>query len=136
MFHSSFHPARTEFEMHTTYSFAPRMDFGLAEIATRGFFSATIVDIGAFEGDWSRLAKRIGPRSRLFMIEPNAQKKPLLVGVAKELDARLLCDLLGAEVDQEVQFNLMGSGSSIMSERSPCNGGSRHADCANLILCW
>jgi len=53
------------------------------------------------------------------MIEPNIEKECCLRKVANDLDATLFCELLGAESDRKVQFNVMGSGSSIMSERSP-----------------
>jgi FkbM family methyltransferase len=118
-FHLSFHLARPEFEKFAyDYSFAPHMKFGLAAMAARGFQPSTIVDVGAFQGDWSKLVRQIWPASRLFMIEPNLANHAQLVAVAKNLDASLFCDLLGAENDRPVQFNVMGSGSSIMSERS------------------
>lgn len=119
IFHLSFHLAHAEYEKFAHYySFAPNMELGLAAMAARGFSPRTIVDVGAFEGNWSKLAKRIWPSGRLFMIEPNLEKKERLLGIAKELDADLFCELVGAEDDQEVQFHVMESGSSIMPERS------------------
>jgi FkbM family methyltransferase len=119
IFHLSFHLARAEFDRFAhDYSFAPHMKFGLAAMAARGFEPRTIVDVGAFKGDWSQLAKEIWPASRLIMIEPNLANQARLIDVAKNLDASFFCDLLGAENDRAVQFNVMGSGSSIMSERS------------------
>jgi FkbM family methyltransferase len=119
VFHLSFHLAPAEFERFAhEYSFAPNMLFGLTAMAMRGFAPATIIDVGAFEGNWSKMAKRIWPASRLFMIEPNFAKQAHLADVAKGLDGTLFCELLGAENEVAVRFNLMGSGSSIMSERS------------------
>jgi FkbM family methyltransferase len=117
--HMSFLLAHDEFERFAhKYSFAPHMMFGLADLAKRGFVPATIVDIGAFQGDWSRMAKQIWPASHLVMIEPNTSNQARLVDIAKVLDAHLFCDLLGAKNGPTVTFNVMGSGSSIMSERS------------------
>jgi FkbM family methyltransferase len=120
IFHLSFHLAPAEFAKFAhDLAFAPHVEFGLRAIAARGFSPRTIIDVGTFEGDWSRLARRIWPASRLLMIEPNLEKQARLAGVAKELDASLSCELLGADDGQQVQFYLMESGSSIMSERSP-----------------
>lgn len=117
--HMSFHLARAEFEAYAhKYCFAPNMSLGLAAMAARGFAPKTILDAGAFEGNWSRIAKGIWPSSRLIMIEPNRDKKGRLIEVAAELDATLLCELLGAQDSQEVRFHIMESGSSIMAERS------------------
>jgi FkbM family methyltransferase len=119
LLHLSFHLARPEFNKFAyQYNFAADMNLGLTAMAKRGFAPRTIVDVGAFNGDWSRLARRIWPQSRLIMVEPNAQNHALLADVAKDIDATLVRELLGARDGETVQFNVMGSGSSIMSERS------------------
>ena len=119
LFHLSFHIALDEFRRYAyDYSFAPNMEFGLAAMAGRGFAPKTIVDVGAFFGDWSRIAKRIWPQCKLVMVEPNKANQERLAGLAKKFNARLYCELLGAEDGREVQFHVMGSGSSIMAERS------------------
>lgn len=120
IFHLSFHLARPEFERFAyDYGFAPNMKFGLSAIAQRGFVPKTIVDVGAFEGNWGILAKNIWPDSCLVFVEPNFKKQDHLQKLAAELGAQLHCDLLGARDGQAVQFNVMESGSSILSERSP-----------------
>lgn len=120
MFHLSFHLSRSEFDRFAyQISFAPHMEFGLRAMAGLGVSPRTIIDVGAFEGDWSSLAKRIWPTSKLIMIEPNRDKRAQLARVAQAYDAELLGEVLGADDDEEVQFYLMESGSSIMSERSP-----------------
>lgn len=118
IFHLSYHLARREYEWFAhEYSYAPHMEFGLASLARR-LTPGTIVDIGAFEGDWSRMARKIWPSGRLILIEPNRNKESALRTLCSELGASLHCELLGAQNDQEVQFHLMESGSSIMAERS------------------
>jgi FkbM family methyltransferase len=137
IFHLSFHLAHAEYEKFAYhYNFSPNMDLGLADMAARGFFPRTIVDVGAFEGNWSKLAKRIWPSGRLFMIEPNLEKKEWLLKIAKDLDASLFCELLGAEDGREVQFYVMESGSSIMAERSevPRTAESRRLRTLNSLL--
>jgi FkbM family methyltransferase len=119
IFHLSFNLARSEFERFAyDYGLAPSMKFGLAAMARRGFSPRTIVDVGAFRGEWSRIARQIWPASRLVMIEPNVAHQTLLDNVARTLGARFHCELLGAEDGRTVHFNIMGSGSSIMNERS------------------
>lgn len=120
LFHLSFHLARAEFERFAyNYSFAPNMEFGLAGAAKRGVLPKTIIDVGAFEGDWSRMVRKIWPHSCILMFEANTQKRVRLSAVADAIGASLFFELLGAEDDAEVSFNVMESGSSILSERSP-----------------
>ncbi len=84
LFHLSFHLAKSEFDQFAyRYCFAPNMFLGLNALGNRGFTPRTIVDVGAFEGNWSKLTKRIWPSSQLFMIEPNVEKKDLLLKIAK-----------------------------------------------------
>jgi len=95
------------------YSFAPNMTLGLRAVEKRGPTPKTIIDVGAFEGQWSRLARDIWPNSRVIMIEPNLAASKTIARVARDLDARLFCELLGATDGQPVQFTLMESGSSV-----------------------
>jgi len=118
LFHLSYHLARPEYERFAhLYSFAPHMEFGLAAMAPR-FTPKTIVDVGAFEGSWSRMARKIWPTSRLIMIEPNRAKEEQLRKLSQDINATLHCELLGQDDGKEVQFHLMESGSSILEERS------------------
>jgi FkbM family methyltransferase len=119
LFHLSFHLAREEFDRFAhTYNFAPDMKMGLVEMASRGFAPRTIIDVGAFAGEWSKAAKRIWPASQLVMIEPNLAEGGNVVDVAEKLDALLFGELLGAHDDRATQFNIMGSGSSVLPECS------------------
>lgn len=120
LFHLSYHLARREYEKFAhEYSFAPNMEYCLRAAARLGLSPATLIDVGAFEGEWSALAKSIWPSSSLVMIEPNEQKQSLLQARAAQLDAQLRCALLGAEDGRYVEFYVMESGSSVLEERSP-----------------
>jgi FkbM family methyltransferase len=119
IFHLSFHLAREEYEKFAhLYSNAPNMYLGLSAMTERGFRPATVVDVGAFMGDWGKQAKRTWPSCKLIMIEPNLAKQEVLAEIARGLDADLFCELLGAQDGREVQFHVMESGSSVMAERS------------------
>ena len=51
------------------------MRLGLERIRSRGLMPGTIVDIGAFEGDWSRMARDIWPDAGIVMVEGNENKR-------------------------------------------------------------
>jgi FkbM family methyltransferase len=120
LLHLSFHLAGSEFDRFAyDFNFAPNMEFGLAAIAERGLSPKTIIDVGAYEGDWSRMARRIWPHSRILMFEPNLEKQAHLTVVANDINASVFCELLGAEDHTVVSYNVMESGSSVLSERSP-----------------
>lgn len=120
LLHLSFHLARSEFDRFAhNYNYAPNMELGLSAAAKLGLSPRTIVDVGAFEGDWSKMAHRIWPESHLIMVEPSAAKRPHLAIVANALKASVFCELVGAEDDAVVSFDVMGTGSSVLSERSP-----------------
>jgi FkbM family methyltransferase len=118
-FHLSFHLACVEFRRFAHYyGFAPDMRLGLTEMAGRRFSPKTIIDVGAYRGDWSRLARSIWPNSSLFMIEPNLTNSIEIANMARDLDATVFVELLGANNGQAVEFNVMGTGSSVFRERS------------------
>ena len=85
------------------------MEFGLAALASRGFVPKTIIDVGAFEGESSKMARRLWPQSQILMIEPNFAKQTKLSIVANDVRASVFCELLGAEDDAIVSYNVMES---------------------------
>ncbi len=105
------------YEFAFKYANAPNMKLGLAEIRDRGFNPQTIVDVGAFKGDWSQMARELWPVSKIAMIEPNEENQLALTALIPSLNAQLYADLLGAENDLEVAFYVMGTGSSVFEER-------------------
>ena len=119
-FHFSYHLAPLEFEKFSyLYSFAPNMRRGLEAMAMRGFAPRCIIDVGAYQGGWSKMARAIWPTSSIVMIEPNASKEPACGHTALTIGASLHERLVGANDRMEVTFNVMASGSSILNERSP-----------------
>lgn len=120
MFHASFHLARTEFDRFSyTVARAPNMEFALEAVAIRGLKPNTIIDVGAFEGEWSKLARSIWPDSAIFMFEPNRLKQEQLTRLKQKIGATAYSELLGAQDNAIVEFNVMSTGSSVYSERSP-----------------
>lgn len=118
IFHLAFNLAPERFrEFAYKYAYAPDMKFGLSLLRDRGFLPKTVIDVGAFEGGWSLLAKQAWPTSNIIMIEPNPSET--LQAVAKQLAASVYSCLLGATDDAEVTFYSMRNGSSVFQERSP-----------------
>ena len=101
------------------YAFAPDMERSLVDIAKRGLQPSHIVDIGAFHGDWTGVARRTWPGARITMIEGNEEKRARLEEAAARENASLEISLLGARDGEEVTFHVMESGSSVYEEDSP-----------------
>ena len=117
--HSTYHIANSELvRFMQANSLVPSMALSLEFLAKRGFSPTTIIDIGAFRGEWSLLANHCWPRAKLYMVEPNLTEKERVSAIARQLNAMLFYDLLGAEDGRRVEFNVMHSGSSILNERS------------------
>ena len=120
LFHLTFNIARPEFEKFAhLYSYAPHMEMGLERLKRRGLKPDTVIDVGAFEGSWSRMARRIWTNSQIVMFEPNLKKTPLVSAASDEIGATLFSELLGAADGTKVSFYVMELGSSVMAENSP-----------------
>jgi FkbM family methyltransferase len=88
-------------------------------LRAKGYRPAAIIDVGAYEGNWTRLARRIFPDAMSLMIEPQASKAPLLERLADELPkTRFVPALLAAQAGNEVTFYEMETGSSMLPENS------------------
>jgi len=119
-FHLSFHLAQSEFERFAyEICHAPNMEMALTAVAQRGLRPNTLIDVGAFEGNWSKMARSIWPSSQIVMFEPNLAKQEHLAQVAHDITATTFAELLGAEDGATVSFNVMSTGSSVYGERSP-----------------
>lgn len=90
----------------------------LGHLRANGFTPSAIVDVGAFVGDWARMASSVFPEAELVMIEGNPENEGTLRGVQRALGprARYYISLLGAENREDVLFYQQGSGSSAREE--------------------
>ena len=88
-------------------------------LAKHGFRPNGIIDIGAYQGEWSRSIARIYPEAPILMIEALAEKKPQLEAIRALLPrAEIELSLLGRSEGADADFNVMETGSSLYSERS------------------
>ena len=88
-------------------------------LAASGYAPASIIDIGAHDGNWTRLARRIFPDASILMIEPLKSKAESLNALANSSErTHFVGALLGADAGQTVTFYEAGTGSSVHREQS------------------
>lgn len=88
-------------------------------LADRGFRPGGLIDVGAYRGDWTRMARSIFGQPPGLMVEAQVALIPALKSYAGG-QANLACvhALLGRETGREVAFQEMGTGSSMFGEAS------------------
>lgn len=88
-------------------------------LANKGYSPASIIDVGAYEGNWTRLAKRCFPQARVLMCEAQPDKSPYLEQVSAQLrGVEFISALLASRSGDIVSFSEMETGSSIYPENS------------------
>lgn len=88
-------------------------------LVRKGYQPRSIVDVGAYEGNWTRLAKSCFPAASVLMCEAQPGKLPLLQKVCGEFpDVRLESAVIAARSGETVDFSEMETGSSIFPENS------------------
>ncbi|MXP27269.1 FkbM family methyltransferase [Porphyrobacter algicida] len=96
-------------------------------LAERGFRPDGIIDIGAYEGGWTRSTREVFPAAASLMVEPQEIRQEKLQAVCRELPrTRLAPCLLGAESGKAVTFYEMGTGSSYLEENSDAPRQAKH----------
>jgi FkbM family methyltransferase len=96
------------------------MELSLKNMRRLGFRPATIVDVGAHIGEWSRLANTIFPEASILMIEAQENKAPALDEIGRAHPGRIQhrIALLGPESREDVPFNecdTAPTGSSVLA---------------------
>jgi FkbM family methyltransferase len=93
------------------------MSHALRNLASRDISVTWLIDVGAHNGEWTRLASRLFENSRILLIEPLSEKKQTLeriVGNAKRFVYR--DDLISHTQGMKVPFFEYGTGSSLYRE--------------------
>lgn len=98
----------------------PSIYLTLKYLSQWGYCPETIIDIGAYQGDWTRMVKEIFPTAKVLMVEAQESKKQILEFVCKsyKYDVFLETALLGDSEDKEVHFIEMETGSSVFEENN------------------
>lgn len=96
------------------------LDSSLQALKDRGFAPRTILDIGAYQGEWTRTAKAIFPEASVIMVDAQEGKRPFLQKVKDEFSSGVDFHIafVGAEDDRELTFYEMETGSSAFEEQS------------------
>lgn len=94
----------------------PSQETSLRRLKQLGFNPATILDIGAYKGDWTAAAHTLFPDARILMIEGQRGLEPELAKTKDRIpgaDYRIA--LLGSRAE-EVTFNIYDTASSVLTE--------------------
>jgi FkbM family methyltransferase len=102
------------------------MEWSLKNLRQRGFSADTVIDIGAYEGHWTRMILPIFSESRVHMVEAQPSKEEFLKGVREEFPERVdySIALLGTEDKGSAPFYVTegrdggSTGSSVLEEQS------------------
>lgn len=101
------------------------MEASIGNMRRNGFYPASIIDVGAFRGDWSRMARGIYPDAVIHMLDANPAKEELLSAAIREIGkAEYHIALLGARPADSVPFHLRETGSSVLAENTSLPGSS------------
>jgi FkbM family methyltransferase len=95
----------------------PDVETSLMRMKRLGFNPSVTIDVGAYEGEWTRCFKRIFPDAKVLMIEPQGSKIAALSRVQSELpNVELRGVLLGANGEESVGFRESETASSVLME--------------------
>jgi len=92
--------------------------WSLKQLREFGFIPRNIIDVGAFRGDWTRICCEIFPGAMITCVEPQeACQKELRELVDERPNVRVCQTLLGRSEQEDIPFEDIGSGSSILLSR-------------------
>lgn len=104
----------------------PAEEQAYQRLRAKGFRPGSIIDVGAYEGNWTRMARRVFADVPILMVEAQEGKRPFLDQVVAELPKTSYAQaLLGRTLGQEVEFFEMETGSSMFPERSNADRSAR-----------
>ena len=89
----------------------------------RGFSPKTIIDVGAYTGNWTSRVISIFPDANFIMYEAQPEKKPYLENVKAKHPTQIEYHiaLLGSTEVKSVPYFLMETGSSVLEENTDHN---------------
>ncbi len=86
---------------------APSMEWSLGNMRKLGFNPRFIVDIGAFQGEWTAMAKTEFPHASVLMLEAQESKRPALEAIktASRGDIDYRISVMGSTEGESIFFN-------------------------------
>lgn len=98
----------------------PDMDWSLRNLYANGFRPKNVLDIGAFEGEWTLMCKNIFPDAKYLMFEAQEIKANKLSSI-KSNDIDFHIGLLGPESNSKSKFYVNETVSSALPESAKEN---------------
>ncbi|MGY3053553.1 FkbM family methyltransferase [Pedobacter sp. UYEF25] len=96
----------------------PNMFSSFKQMKKLGYYPEVILDIGAYQGEWTAEMSKIFSNAEFLMVEGQNEKEEELIEVTKKVDnCSYKIALLGAETKQ-VKFNKYETASSVLSEEN------------------
>ena len=93
----------------------PDVRWSLMQLRRFGFIPKLVLDVGAFESSWARVCLNVFPEATITCIEPqDAPQKELKKLVREHSNVRVIQTLLGKSEREDVPFDEIGSGSSVL----------------------
>lgn len=95
----------------------PNVDWSLRNAKENGFSPDAVIDVGAYEGEWSRMAHRIFPDASILAVEPLHEKAARLESLSRSIhEIEYEQALLSAEAQESVPFHVNQTVSSVLPE--------------------
>jgi FkbM family methyltransferase len=97
----------------------PEEEAAYQRLVLRGFRPGGIVDVGAYEGNWTRTARNVFPDVPVVMVEPQPGKVSYLEKVCADLPGvTFRCNVLSSSSGETLTLQGMETGTSIFPENS------------------
>lgn len=104
----------------------------LAYLCSTGVQFSRVLDLGAFEGNWTKLFKGFYPQAQVIMVDANTEKEQFLRPLGK-FHIAVLGDADGREVDYyKCQDGDAGSGNGIYRENTAFSFAPEKRKCITL----
>lgn len=98
----------------------PGLHWSLENLKKNGFNPGLIIDIGAYEGHWTRDTLEVFPAAKILMIEAQQQKEPQLKKISRQFpNTDVMIVLLSAAAGKSRLFLQCETGSHIIDQSNP-----------------
>ena len=113
----------------------PDMFVSLERLRNLGFNPKQIIDVGAFEGEWTAATSLIFPNANILMVEAMPQKEPKIKSLKANPKIDYEIAVLGATDGKNVFFTELETASSVLEEQAAShNRVARKTSSLNTIL--
>lgn len=98
----------------------PEIPFALERLKRNGFSPNSIFDVGAYQGDFAALCFQLWPKTTVTCFEVLTEPSQKILTIAENHAGRLqlIPCLLGAEIREQVEFNIAETASSVLREQA------------------